>query len=95
MNTEQHPDVDGVVAEKHPVFQVTTVSKYLALLLFILLPFIGGYIGYVYAPVKLVEVERVIVAPVAPTASSSTEVEVAETEIIDGDALVTFISTIS
>lgn len=42
-----------------PLKQVTPVSKYLALILFILLPFIGGYVGYVYAPEKVVEVERV------------------------------------
>lgn len=38
----------------HPVFQVTQASKYLALLLFILMPFIGGLIGYTYAPVQTV-----------------------------------------
>lgn len=30
----------------HPVNQITPVSKYLALALFILLPFVGGYVGY-------------------------------------------------
>lgn len=39
----------------HPVNQVTTISKYLALALFIFLPFIGGYIGYVYAPDEIME----------------------------------------
>jgi hypothetical protein len=32
--------------EKHPLFQVTTFSKYLATALFVLLPFVGGYIGF-------------------------------------------------
>lgn len=31
-----------------PLSQVTTVSKYLALGLFVALPFIGGYVGYNY-----------------------------------------------
>ncbi len=31
------------------------------MLLFILMPFIGGYVGYVYAPEKVVEVEKVVV----------------------------------
>ena len=44
----------------HPVFKVTTLSKYLALTLFIFLPFLGGYIGYVNAPEKLVEVESIV-----------------------------------
>lgn len=42
----------------HPVNQVTTVSKYLAL--FIFLPFIGWYIGYVYAPEKVETVTPVV-----------------------------------
>lgn len=44
--------------------QVTSLSKYLAMLLFVLLPFLGGYIGYVYAPLKVVEVEQVVYRPV-------------------------------
>ncbi len=40
--------------------KVTPLSKYLAMALFILLPFIGGWIGYQYAPEKVVEVERVV-----------------------------------
>ena len=43
-----------VPKEKHPVFQVTKTSKYLAMLLFILMPLIGGWIGYTYAPEKVV-----------------------------------------
>lgn len=43
-----------------PLIQVTTLSKYVALLLFIVLPFIGGWIGYTYAPEKVVEVEKII-----------------------------------
>ncbi len=34
---------------------VTSLSKYLALTLFISLPFMGGYIGYLYAPEKVIE----------------------------------------
>jgi hypothetical protein len=45
------PEIQNIEPKQtHPVFTVTTLSKYLALALFILLPFIGGYIGYVYAP---------------------------------------------
>jgi len=58
--------------QPHPVNQVTTVSKYLALVLFILLPFIGGYIGYLYAPEKVVEVERVVVQEVIVEVESET-----------------------
>lgn len=38
---------------------VTPVSKYFAMLLFITMPFIGGWIGYTYAPEKIVEIETV------------------------------------
>lgn len=34
---------------------VTPFSKYLAMALFIIMPFVGGYIGYHYAPEKVVE----------------------------------------
>ncbi len=43
---------------------ITPISKYLAMALFIILPFIGGWIGYAYAPLKVVEVERVVVKEV-------------------------------
>lgn len=35
--------------------KVTPLSKYLAMALFVLLPFVGGYIGYKFAPEKIVE----------------------------------------
>jgi len=43
-----------------PLFRVTTVSKYFALALVVALPFIGGLVGYTYAPEKVVEIEKVI-----------------------------------
>jgi len=39
---------------------VTPFSKYLAMGLFVVLPFLGGWIGYVNAPEKVVEVERIV-----------------------------------
>lgn len=41
--------------------QVTPVSKYVALALFVVLPFLGGYVGYRLAPVSVVEVETAVV----------------------------------
>lgn len=38
--------------------KVTPVSKYLAIVLFMIMPFIGGWIGYNYAPDKIVEIEK-------------------------------------
>lgn len=40
---------------------VTPLSKYLAMVLFIVMPFVGGWIGYHYAPEKIVEVEREVI----------------------------------
>jgi hypothetical protein len=45
---------------KSTLCKVTPLSKYLAMVLFIALPFMGGWIGYRYAPEKVVEVERVV-----------------------------------
>lgn len=39
---------------------VTPLSKYLAMVLFVVLPFVGGWVGYTYAPEKIVEVEKVL-----------------------------------
>jgi len=40
--------------------KVTPLSKLLALALFVALPFIGFWVGYNYAPVEVVEVEKVV-----------------------------------
>ncbi len=45
---------------KNPFFEVTPLSKTLAGIIFILTPFIGGWVGYNLAPVKIVEVEKVV-----------------------------------
>lgn len=53
-NMEQE-NFETETEDKNPLFQITALSRYLALTLFILLPFIGGWIGYNYAPIKVVE----------------------------------------
>lgn len=59
MEPEQAPPR---LEEKQRVWAaVTPLSKYLALALFVTMPFIGGWIGYHFAPVKVVEVENVVV----------------------------------
>ena len=45
--------------QKSKLHQITPLSKYLAMALFIILPFLGAYIGYVNAPEKVVEVENI------------------------------------
>lgn len=48
------------VEQTSRVHQVTPLSKYFAMALFIILPFVGGYVGYTFAPEKIVEVESVV-----------------------------------
>lgn len=55
------PEINEVEGHLAPLKKVTPLSKYLALALFVILPFLGGWIGYSYAPEKVVEVERVVV----------------------------------
>jgi len=40
-----------------PLHQVTSTSKILAAVIFITLPFVGGYVGYMCAPEKVTEVQ--------------------------------------
>lgn len=63
------------------LYKVTPLSKYLAMVLFIIMPFIGGWIGYRYMPEKVVEIEKLIVepAPVNLTAEVSTDAKYKKT----------------
>lgn len=50
----------GFAACRHHLCTVTPFSKLVAAIVFIALPFLGAYVGYVYAPEKVVEVEKII-----------------------------------
>jgi hypothetical protein len=71
MEPENSNQEEQEVAPVSQLHQVTPLSKYLALALFIIMPFLGGWIGYSYAPVELVEVGKV-----APAPSSSPDYEI-------------------
>lgn len=60
MQPENYNQEENQVTQTSRLHQVTSLSKYLAMALFIILPFVGGYIGYMYAPEKVVEVEKVV-----------------------------------
>lgn len=60
LNLEEQEIVVEPNEQESSLHRVTPFSKYLAMLLFILMPFIGGWIGYQYAPEKVIEVERVV-----------------------------------
>ena len=82
-------NIDTTKSEKHPVFQVTQTSKYLAMLLFILMPFVGGWIGYTMAPIKTVVIETKTVTNVFEEAEQLLSVESAVV-VNDGDIEVLF-----
>jgi len=74
---------DPLVRQPHPVNQVTTLSKYLALGLFIVLPFFGAFVGYNYAPVQNVTTMVYTPLPTTATISDKTSREVLMTPFID------------
>jgi hypothetical protein len=73
MEPEQHIETKESVWKL--LTTVTPLSKYLAMILFIILPFLGGWIGYYYALEKMLEVERLIEAGIAVTSNSTNDVE--------------------
>lgn len=62
MEPETNPEIISE-EQKRSAFEtlhtVTPLSKYLAMALFIILPFFGAWIGYTYAPEKGVDAEKV------------------------------------
>jgi hypothetical protein len=63
MNQEQNlQEHTGEVVGQEPsvLNSVTPLSKYLAMLLFIALPFVGGYLGYSFSPEKVIEREILV-----------------------------------
>ena len=55
ININMQPEINEADGHLAPLKKVTPLSKYLAMALFIILPFLGGWIGYMYAPEKVVE----------------------------------------
>ena len=56
------PNTDLSTKKKNILFSVTPLSKYLALALFIILPFLGFWLGTLYAPVQYASSETSIPA---------------------------------
>ena len=74
---------------KRSLFQVTPTSKYLAMALFIAMPFIGGWIGYSLAPIKTVVIETKVDTFASSEVDLLPEIESAQI-INEGDVEVTF-----
>lgn len=62
--TIMQPEINKGGDRFAPLQKVTPLSKYLALALFIIMPFLGGWIGYTYAPEKVVEVDKIVIEEV-------------------------------
>lgn len=71
--------------------KVTPFSKYLAMTLFVALPFIGGYIGYTYAPVKVVEVEKMVEVEKVGESKVVSEVKKVSNEVNEIDTLTEYL----
>lgn len=79
MESEQTSEISFKEKQASALNTVTPLSKYLAMTLFIALPFVGGYVGYSFAPEKIVEVENIIeVEKVAEVVTQSTETHLEE-----------------
>ncbi len=72
------------VVTKSRLHEVTPVSKYLALALFVALPFLGGYVGYQFAPTEFVEVKKIVKVPTGETLKNPETLQVSESEADDG-----------
>ena len=72
----EHSPVD--ITQKSRFTEITSFSKYLTLVLFIVMPFVGGWVGYTYAPEKVRLVEQTVVreVPVERVASDTTANEI-------------------
>jgi|AntRauTorckE6833_2_1112554.scaffolds.fasta_scaffold08140_3 hypothetical protein len=63
-NRNQTSERAEVIETKQSPIHTTTLSKYLAMGLFVALPFLGGWIGYTHAPEKIIETERIVIQEV-------------------------------
>lgn len=88
--TEQNNYVQSTPSQRNTI---TPLSKYLAIALFIILPFLGGWIGYEYAPEKIVEIEKVVEIEKIVKTKNITEPEQSTSttkEFVDGGLGISF-----
>jgi hypothetical protein len=87
MELEQNLETRGVEEKLNNFNKVTPLSRYLAMVLFIVMPFIGGWIGHTYVPERVVEIEKVVIVENKPDA---VKVPIEMKNKIDGEiALIT------
>lgn len=80
-------EAELIPRDKSQLNTITPLSKYLAVALFIFLPFLGGWIGYTLAPERIVEVQKVVVKEMPTDTSNPNQPQqnVSESETITND----------
>lgn len=94
MQSENNIDEIQFEVQKNSLNKVTPLSKYLAMVLFVLLPFIGGWVGYTYAPEKVIEIERVTVVEKMKTLDSEMQAITHSTVVMDPHTFPNFVGGI-
>lgn len=79
MNQEENSQdkEEGFRGKKIAVSSISTFIKITTLILFIVLPLIGVWIGYINSPIKTVEVEKIVIKEV----ESESELDIENTEV--------------
>lgn len=87
MHMENTPiESEVIVPKKNVLFEVTTVSKVLAAILFIILPFVGFWIGYTYG-------SNNSITEVTTTIASNTQNQITTPELESEASVVTDTTT--
>jgi hypothetical protein len=89
MQPDQNNEQVSAPQQKSILHQVTPLSKYLAMVLFIILPFVGAYIGYISAPEKVVMIENEMTQTGNPNNIITTT---KETDYISENALTAYVA---
>ncbi len=82
MELEENTDTTTEEKKQSVLNTITPLSRYLAMILFIALPFVGGFVGYTSAPVKTIEVAQIV-----NTTEKSHEIAQTGTSSIESAAL--------
>ncbi len=73
--------------------KTTATAKYLAMVLFVVLPFVGGWIGYHYVPQNVIEIEKVVYKEIDPAINEEQKGNLDErvmTDVVNNALLDTF-----
>ncbi len=75
--SNERPATQEILNKFEQLHKVTPLSKYLAMTLFILMPFLGGWVGYINSPEQIV-VEYIYIEKEVETSHASTTSDIVE-----------------